>query len=145
VLWCFGALVRCPVFAATPPSTLHGAPWSQVGRARAHVPDIEQWSQSSGSIVIPRRACPGLASLRPRNVLALACFEAWLSLRVKIVRPDGPFTVGFSSRSRPKKARVGGSWGAFDLSFSFFVSLYFCPPSPPLVVALQEAVQSLWH
>ena len=30
-----------------------------------NLPDIEQWSQSSGSNVIPRRARPGLAGPRP--------------------------------------------------------------------------------
>ena len=38
------------------------------------VPDsgvgIEQWSQSSGSNVIPRRAGPGLAGLRPHKIAA---------------------------------------------------------------------------
>jgi len=33
-----------------------------------HLPDIEQWSQNSGSNVITRRARPGLAGLRPHNV-----------------------------------------------------------------------------
>ena len=32
------------------------------------LPDIEQWSQSSGSNVIPRRARPGLAGLGPRKI-----------------------------------------------------------------------------
>jgi len=32
-----------------------------------HLPDKEQWSQSSGSNVIPRRARPGLAGLRPHG------------------------------------------------------------------------------
>ena len=32
-----------------------------------HLPDIEQWNQSSGSNVIPRRAHPGLAGLRPHR------------------------------------------------------------------------------
>jgi len=32
-----------------------------------HLPDIELWSQSSGSNVIPRRARPGLAGLRPHS------------------------------------------------------------------------------
>ena len=34
---------------------------------KKHLPDIEQWSQSSGSNVIPRRARPGLAGLRPHS------------------------------------------------------------------------------
>ena len=34
---------------------------------KRHSPDIEQWSQSSGSNVIPRRARPGSAGLRPHN------------------------------------------------------------------------------
>ena len=33
--------------------------------SKRQLPDIEQWSQSSGSNVIPRRARPGLAGLRP--------------------------------------------------------------------------------
>jgi len=33
--------------------------------SKRHLPDIEQWSQSSGSNVIPRRARPVLAGLRP--------------------------------------------------------------------------------
>ena len=33
--------------------------------SKRHLPDIEQWSQSSGSNVITRRAHPGLAGLRP--------------------------------------------------------------------------------
>ena len=32
-----------------------------------HLPDIEQWSQSSGSNVISRLARPGLAGLRHHN------------------------------------------------------------------------------
>jgi len=32
-----------------------------------HLPDIEQWGQSSGSNDIPRRARPGLAGLRPHR------------------------------------------------------------------------------
>ena len=35
--------------------------------AKRHLPDIEQWIQSSGSNVIPRRARPGLAGLRPHK------------------------------------------------------------------------------
>ena len=35
--------------------------------AKRHLPDIEQWRQSSGSNFIPRRARPGLAGLRPHN------------------------------------------------------------------------------
>ena len=35
--------------------------------SKGHLPDIEQWSQSSGSNVIPRRARPGLAGLRPHR------------------------------------------------------------------------------
>jgi len=35
--------------------------------AKRHVPDMEQWSQSSGSNVIERRARPGLAGLRPHS------------------------------------------------------------------------------
>ena len=31
--------------------------------------DIEQWSHASGSNVIPRRACPGLAGLWPHTTL----------------------------------------------------------------------------
>ena len=31
--------------------------------SKGHLPDIEQWSQSSGSNVIPRRAPPDLAGL----------------------------------------------------------------------------------
>ena len=33
--------------------------------SKRHLPDIEQWNQSSGSNVIPRRARSGLAGLRP--------------------------------------------------------------------------------
>jgi hypothetical protein len=33
-----------------------------------HPPDIEQWGQSSGANVIPRRARSGLAGLRPHTV-----------------------------------------------------------------------------
>jgi len=36
--------------------------------SKRHLPDIEQWSQSSGSDVIPRRDRPGLAGLRPHTV-----------------------------------------------------------------------------
>ena len=35
--------------------------------SKRHLPDIEQWSQRSGSNVIPRRARPGLAGLRPHG------------------------------------------------------------------------------
>jgi len=35
--------------------------------SKRHLPDIEQWSQSSGSNVIPRRARPGLAGIRPHR------------------------------------------------------------------------------
>jgi len=35
--------------------------------SKRHLPDIEQWNQSSGSNVIPRRARPGLAGLRPHT------------------------------------------------------------------------------
>ena len=35
--------------------------------SKRHLPDMEQWSQSSGSNVIPRRARPGLAGLRPHR------------------------------------------------------------------------------
>ena len=35
--------------------------------SKRHLPDIEQWSQSSGSNVIPRRARPDLAGLRPHS------------------------------------------------------------------------------
>ena len=40
---------------------------SSVMYSKRHMPDIEQWSQSSGSNVIPRRARPGLAGLRPHT------------------------------------------------------------------------------
>ena len=33
--------------------------------SKRHLPDVEQWSQSSDSNVIPRRARAGLAGLRP--------------------------------------------------------------------------------
>ena len=36
--------------------------------SKRYLPDIEQWSQISGSNVIPRRARPGLAGLRPHKV-----------------------------------------------------------------------------
>jgi len=53
------------------PCTLRGnAPGGRV------LPDIEQWSQSSGSNVIPRRARPGLAGLRPHSAGAA---PAWRS------------------------------------------------------------------
>ena len=35
--------------------------------SKRHLPDIEQWGQSSGANVIPRRARPGLAGLRPHR------------------------------------------------------------------------------
>jgi len=35
--------------------------------SKRHLPDMEQWSQSSGSNVIPRRALLGLAGLRPHT------------------------------------------------------------------------------
>ena len=35
--------------------------------SKRHPSDVEQWSQSSGSNVIPRRARPGLAGLRPHT------------------------------------------------------------------------------
>ena len=35
--------------------------------SKRRLPDIEQWGQSSGSNVIPRRARPGLAGLRPHS------------------------------------------------------------------------------
>jgi len=35
--------------------------------SKKHLPDIEQWSQSSGSNVISRRARPRLAGLRPHK------------------------------------------------------------------------------
>ena len=34
---------------------------------KKHLPDIEQWSQISGSNVIPGRARPGLAGLGPHT------------------------------------------------------------------------------
>ena len=34
---------------------------------KRHLPDIEQWSQSRGFNVIPRRARPGLDGLRPHT------------------------------------------------------------------------------
>ena len=40
------------------------------------LPDIEQWSQSSGSNVIPMRARPGLAGLRPHKNVHLSSAEA---------------------------------------------------------------------
>jgi len=41
--------------------------------SKRHLPDIEQWSQSNGYNVIPRRARPGLAGLRPHTTGA----ETW--------------------------------------------------------------------
>ena len=35
--------------------------------SKRHLPNTEQWSQSSGSNVIPRRARPGLAGLKPHK------------------------------------------------------------------------------
>ena len=37
--------------------------------SKRHLPDVEQWSQSSGSNVIPRWARPGLPGLRPHTSL----------------------------------------------------------------------------
>ena len=34
---------------------------------KCHLSDIEQWSQSSGSNVIPKRARPGLTGIRPHK------------------------------------------------------------------------------
>ena len=43
--------------------------------SKRRLPDIEQWSQSSGSNVIPRRARPGLAGIRPHTrCLAIRAF-----------------------------------------------------------------------
>jgi len=39
--------------------------------SKRHLPDIEQWSQSSGSNVITRRARPGLAGLKPHSARVL--------------------------------------------------------------------------
>ena len=35
--------------------------------SKRHLPDVGQWSQSSGAHVIPKRARAGLAGLRPRQ------------------------------------------------------------------------------
>jgi len=40
--------------------------------SKRHLPDKEQWSQSSGSNVISGRARPGLAGLRPHSCIARA-------------------------------------------------------------------------
>ena len=43
--------------------------WRPAGRERFETTaSIEQWSQSSGPNVIPRRARPGLAGLRPHTM-----------------------------------------------------------------------------
>ena len=39
---------------------------------KTHLPNVEQWSQSSGSNVILRRARPGLAGLRPHTFPTLS-------------------------------------------------------------------------
>ena len=51
---------------------------------KRHLPDIEQWSRSSGSNVIPRRARPGLAGLRPHNLFKARrlVYHSTLGLRV---------------------------------------------------------------
>ena len=47
---------------------------------KRHLPDMEQWSQSSGSNVIPRRARSGQAGLRPHSeaLLTLLTCNFWL-------------------------------------------------------------------
>ena len=56
--------------------------------SKRHLPDIEQWSQSSGSNVIPRRARPGLAGLRPHNGLLLLLFMTLETGTKKVVGPS---------------------------------------------------------
>ena len=66
--------------------------------SKRHLPDLEQWGQSSGSTVIPRRARPGLAGLAglgpelflPRKTDKLAAgpggfsFKAWRKERKNV-------------------------------------------------------------
>ena len=44
--------------------------------AQRHLPDIEHWSQSSDSNVIPRRARPGLAGLRHRGTSLISILSS---------------------------------------------------------------------
>ena len=46
---------------------MEGAPRFRQDQVTSHLPYIEQWSQSSGCNVIPRRARPGFAGLRPHK------------------------------------------------------------------------------
>jgi hypothetical protein len=47
--------------------------------SKRHLPDIEQWSQRSGSNVIPRRARPGLAGLGPHTCAPHNFRMFWMS------------------------------------------------------------------
>jgi hypothetical protein len=60
------------------------------------LPDIEQWSQSSGPDVIPRRDRPGLAGQRPHKAPPLPHIEQWSQSSGSNVIPrrDLPFRGG---------------------------------------------------
>ena len=58
------------------------------------LPDIEQWSQSSGSNVIPGRARPGLAGLRPHTerregFTTATVFDNWKGFQVFLPESQG--------------------------------------------------------
>jgi len=69
--------------------------------SKRHLPDIEQWSQSSGSNVIPRRARPGLAGLRPCTLRQVR--QSW---ELDFEELKASFTF---SPASPPPARVNGS------------------------------------
>ena len=91
----------------------------------SHMPDIEQWSQSSGSNVIPRRAHPGLAGLGPhRFTLQARVLKARYRARV-VVGPEREFRRlpdQRGVRERQRCVHLRGNLGLKGWGFGFGVS-----------------------
>ena len=97
------------------PHTQHGhlrIDWVLMMYAKRHLPAVEQWSQSSGSNVIPRRARPGLAGLRPHIREPTAPWR----------QPRGKIVVSLVN-SHTNATRMG--WHLW------VINLIFVPWSPP--------------
>ena len=60
--------------------------------SKRHLPDIAQWSQSSGSNVMPRRARPGLAGLRHNHRL-FSSFQRVMFFQQDLAPAGGPSAV----------------------------------------------------
>jgi hypothetical protein len=64
--------------------------------SKRHLPDTEQWSQSSGPNVVPRRARPGLAGLRPLTSLPKQSTAPECGKRLNLELDDSSMGGAFS-------------------------------------------------